>query len=634
MHVPVAPGSAEGGIEAEGVADERRALARTAQDGDPGLPAAIAVDALEQRRSLSSGAERPSVVRMAVRSGAESDAAGPAGRGRSQSTAREATAVRRRHRRGRGEGSPSGSRMLARFAGRPSPCVCYRPARAGRRGGADLEPDGTGAGRRRDPARAHGLRHPLRASSARQPRAARLERRRARRAASPATARAGSAAWPIPATGSTRSRRSRAGSSPCTRRARARSASGSSTACPQRVRDDPEQMKLRASAVIAMPAWRGVLSARETDDLVAFVKAVSDFETPTGARGVRRAGGGDAAGLLQLPRSAGPRVDAERARLQGLHPVVGRSRLPGAGPGRRRDPGVDPRRPAAAAAARAASPASTSTGSASRCRPIGATWRRAEVDRLSTTSTGCAPTRTRGALEAQLPDRRPQLDRARLLDVVPALVEGAARARPGSAAPAPPRPPSPSCDRRGRRRSGRAAAGARTAARISSKSTAESACSRCAKSPASFSSTPGKRRRRYCAADPGQEQPAQPGRAPARARPRRTRAAARPGRGAGGGPGWPRGRGGARACRARRPATRAVPPPMEWPRTANRSSPRRIREREHDARAPAQRRDRVGDGRAPAEAGQVDADDAQRGHELGRQVAEVAHRIPGCRGRR
>src|SRR5713101_6876792 len=41
---------------------------------------------------------------------------------------------------------------------------------------------------------------------------------------------------------------------------------------PKRVRDDPEQMKLRAKAVIRMPAWRGVLSASEVDDLVAFVK--------------------------------------------------------------------------------------------------------------------------------------------------------------------------------------------------------------------------------------------------------------------------------------------------------------------------------------------------------------------------
>jgi mono/diheme cytochrome c family protein len=52
---------------------------------------------------------------------------------------------------------------------------------------------------------------------------------------------------------------------------------------PRRVRDDPEQMKLRASAIIAMPAWRGRLTRRETDDLVAFVKAVADFETPRDA---------------------------------------------------------------------------------------------------------------------------------------------------------------------------------------------------------------------------------------------------------------------------------------------------------------------------------------------------------------
>jgi mono/diheme cytochrome c family protein len=49
---------------------------------------------------------------------------------------------------------------------------------------------------------------------------------------------------------------------------------------PGRVRDDPEQMKLRAGAAIRMPAWRARLSPRETDDLVAFVKAVADFDNP------------------------------------------------------------------------------------------------------------------------------------------------------------------------------------------------------------------------------------------------------------------------------------------------------------------------------------------------------------------
>jgi mono/diheme cytochrome c family protein len=53
---------------------------------------------------------------------------------------------------------------------------------------------------------------------------------------------------------------------------------------PRRVRDDPEQMKLRANAVIRMPAWRGLLSDRQVDDLVAFVKAVSDFEGPDDAK--------------------------------------------------------------------------------------------------------------------------------------------------------------------------------------------------------------------------------------------------------------------------------------------------------------------------------------------------------------
>jgi mono/diheme cytochrome c family protein len=49
---------------------------------------------------------------------------------------------------------------------------------------------------------------------------------------------------------------------------------------PKRVRGDPEQMKLRADATIRMPAWRGAITSRELDDLVAFVKAASDFEKP------------------------------------------------------------------------------------------------------------------------------------------------------------------------------------------------------------------------------------------------------------------------------------------------------------------------------------------------------------------
>jgi mono/diheme cytochrome c family protein len=55
---------------------------------------------------------------------------------------------------------------------------------------------------------------------------------------------------------------------------------------PRRVRDDPEQMKLRANALIAMPAWRGLLTSRETDDLVAFVKASGDLEAPPAGSGL------------------------------------------------------------------------------------------------------------------------------------------------------------------------------------------------------------------------------------------------------------------------------------------------------------------------------------------------------------
>lgn len=49
---------------------------------------------------------------------------------------------------------------------------------------------------------------------------------------------------------------------------------------PRRVREDPSQMAQRRGATIRMPAWRGLLGERELADLVAYVKAVSDFETP------------------------------------------------------------------------------------------------------------------------------------------------------------------------------------------------------------------------------------------------------------------------------------------------------------------------------------------------------------------
>jgi mono/diheme cytochrome c family protein len=53
---------------------------------------------------------------------------------------------------------------------------------------------------------------------------------------------------------------------------------------PKRIRDDPEQLKLREGATIRMPAWRGMISSRDLDDLVAFVKAAADFEKPDEGR--------------------------------------------------------------------------------------------------------------------------------------------------------------------------------------------------------------------------------------------------------------------------------------------------------------------------------------------------------------
>jgi mono/diheme cytochrome c family protein len=79
---------------------------------------------------------------------------------------------------------------------------------------------------------------------------------------------------------------------------------------PARIRNDPEQMKLRANAVIRMPAWRRLLSDREADDLVAFVKAVSDFETP------------------QDPKAAEGREVAARLGCFNCHGPQGRGSMP------------------------------------------------------------------------------------------------------------------------------------------------------------------------------------------------------------------------------------------------------------------------------------------------------------------
>jgi mono/diheme cytochrome c family protein len=52
----------------------------------------------------------------------------------------------------------------------------------------------------------------------------------------------------------------------------------------KRVRADPEQMKLREGAAIKMPSFRQVLSDADLAAVVAYVKAVSDFEKPEDAK--------------------------------------------------------------------------------------------------------------------------------------------------------------------------------------------------------------------------------------------------------------------------------------------------------------------------------------------------------------
>jgi mono/diheme cytochrome c family protein len=79
---------------------------------------------------------------------------------------------------------------------------------------------------------------------------------------------------------------------------------------PRRVRDDPAQWKLRERAVIQMPAWRGLIADDELEDLVAYVKAVSDLETP------------------QEDKAAAGRKTAERIGCFNCHGPQGRGSLP------------------------------------------------------------------------------------------------------------------------------------------------------------------------------------------------------------------------------------------------------------------------------------------------------------------
>jgi mono/diheme cytochrome c family protein len=83
---------------------------------------------------------------------------------------------------------------------------------------------------------------------------------------------------------------------------------------PQRLRDEEEPASKSKPALLRMPAWRGVLSPREVDDLVAYVAAVSDMRVPedaaaeAGRQAAARAGcfschGPQGRGNLPNPRS-------------------------------------------------------------------------------------------------------------------------------------------------------------------------------------------------------------------------------------------------------------------------------------------------------------------------------------------
>lgn len=79
---------------------------------------------------------------------------------------------------------------------------------------------------------------------------------------------------------------------------------------PRRHREELAEAGAEERPLVRMPAWRGVLSAREVDDLVAYIKAVSDFEKP------------------EDPRAEAGREAAVRMGCSGCHGPQGRGNLP------------------------------------------------------------------------------------------------------------------------------------------------------------------------------------------------------------------------------------------------------------------------------------------------------------------
>lgn len=81
---------------------------------------------------------------------------------------------------------------------------------------------------------------------------------------------------------------------------------------PQRLRAETAAHEAEP-ALLRMPAWRGVLSERQVDDVVAYVKAVSDYELP------------------EDPAAELGRQTAERLACFGCHGPQGRGSMPNPG---------------------------------------------------------------------------------------------------------------------------------------------------------------------------------------------------------------------------------------------------------------------------------------------------------------
>ena len=159
-------------------------------------------------------------------------------------------------------------------------------------------------------------------------------------------------------------------------------ASGSSTGHRSGIRDDPDQWKLRERAIVQMPAWRSCSRRRRLEALVAYVKAVSDLETPkdekadAGRRTAQRLGCFNCHGPQGRGSQPNPRSPSRASSPPGTVPTSRSWR----GTTPRSASGSSTAAHSACRTSRAR--ASSSTASRSRCRRTRATSAEAEVGEL------------------------------------------------------------------------------------------------------------------------------------------------------------------------------------------------------------------------------------------------------------